>query len=198
MSSHHIVRDEQEPTLLILDPNLVHIRVDNLLEWSPTVIVNATDVEKLLLHGFKLDIVIGRNKDLESIRELLTHQEPVKYLTINQDDKTLDQVLNFMITGHYKAVNVISKFDAPLAMKIESFISKIDVVIYDSQLKWHYSKGHFKKWIAIGQSIVLGNQVDEIIFNGEQLETNNNKFTPTREGFIEISSKTRFWLGECI
>ncbi len=198
MSSHHIVRDEQEPALLIINPNLNNVPMDSLLEWTPTVIVDARDVEKLLLQGFKLDVVIGGNKDLELIRELLTHQEPLKYLTKNKEENTLERALHFLLANNYNAVNIIGKWDSAFTKKLNPFTSKIDLVIYDNNLKWHYSKEHFKKWLSIGQSIVLWDEVDEIIFNNYQVATENNKFMPTQEGFIEISNQTGFWLGERI
>ena len=46
MSSHHIVREKQEPALLVLGlDDFPDELLGQLLEWSPTVIVTADTVE---------------------------------------------------------------------------------------------------------------------------------------------------------
>ena len=59
MSSHHIVRDEQEPALIILSLKSVESAIlDELLEWSPTVILPDHLIEEAAVLGFKFDVVI--------------------------------------------------------------------------------------------------------------------------------------------
>ena len=56
MSSHHVVREKQEPALLVLgldgfDDELL----GQLLEWSPTVITTQQIAERLNAYGIKID-----------------------------------------------------------------------------------------------------------------------------------------------
>jgi thiamine pyrophosphokinase len=60
MSSHHIVRDDQEPALIIAngascDPELL----GQLLEWSPLVIVLDSAMERVMKLDIKVDVLLG-------------------------------------------------------------------------------------------------------------------------------------------
>lgn len=78
MSSHHIVRDKQEPGVLILNwekqtPELL----EQLCQWSPIIIVHETCVGHFLDLGLKLNVVITGDKTL--IGEL-EYQAPFDFI----------------------------------------------------------------------------------------------------------------------
>ncbi len=81
MSSHHIVRDDQEPALIIAngaacDPELL----GQLLEWSPLVVVLDSAIERVIELGIKVDVLLGdfdRGFDPEIYK---TSQFQVKYI----------------------------------------------------------------------------------------------------------------------
>ena len=60
MSSHHIVRDDQEPALIIANgaacqPELL----GQLLEWSPLVVVLDSAMERVMELDIKVDVLLG-------------------------------------------------------------------------------------------------------------------------------------------
>ncbi len=58
MSSHHVVRNEQEPALVILDLTDSHRAIlDQLLEWAPTIICTPESQAQLEHLGVKADII---------------------------------------------------------------------------------------------------------------------------------------------
>jgi thiamine pyrophosphokinase len=60
MSSHHIVRDEQEPALLIANGESCSDELlGQLLEWSPVVVVLDRAVWRVLDRGIKIDVLLG-------------------------------------------------------------------------------------------------------------------------------------------
>ena len=60
MSSHHIVRDDQEPALIIANGASCNIELlGQLLEWSPLVIVLDSAMERVLELGIKVDVLLG-------------------------------------------------------------------------------------------------------------------------------------------
>ena len=60
MSSHHIVRDDQEPALIIANGQSCSFELmGQLLEWSPVVMVLDGAIHRVLELGIKLDIVLG-------------------------------------------------------------------------------------------------------------------------------------------
>ncbi|GAC1303692.1 MAG: hypothetical protein NVSMB24_10070 [Mucilaginibacter sp.] len=69
MSSHHVVREKQEPALLVLSlDNFPDEMLGQLLEWSPTVICTQQTAEALVAYGIKIDWIVGphNNNDLQS------------------------------------------------------------------------------------------------------------------------------------
>ena len=60
MSSHHIVRDDQEPALIIANgASCSQELLGQLLEWSPLVIVLDSAIERVLEIGIKVDVLLG-------------------------------------------------------------------------------------------------------------------------------------------
>ncbi|MFQ3213065.1 MAG: hypothetical protein ACI9C9_000591, partial [Marivirga sp.] len=68
MSSHHVIRDEQEPPIIILTANFNMDLVNDLLGWSPLLIVVEEVYPFFEAIGIKVDIVIG-----------LVEEDSVKY-----------------------------------------------------------------------------------------------------------------------
>lgn len=73
MSSHHIVRDDQEPALIIANGLACNNELlGQLLEWSPLVIVLDAAIERVLELGIKVDVLLGdfdRNFDAQFYKE---------------------------------------------------------------------------------------------------------------------------------
>ena len=65
MSSHHFVREGQEPALLILDALAFDI-AGPLLEWAPLVVVAQSAVDEVMLWNIKMDVVLAEEKMCES------------------------------------------------------------------------------------------------------------------------------------
>ena len=57
MSSHHFVKEGQEPALFILD-NIPFQYAESLLEWVPLVMVADRALENVLHWGIKIDVVL--------------------------------------------------------------------------------------------------------------------------------------------
>ena len=77
MSSHHIVKENQEPALLILNTEAIPFeKLQELLEWSPTVIVTESSLEKAVGWGIKIDVVLAAAERIQSLTQTLQHQVP--------------------------------------------------------------------------------------------------------------------------
>ena len=89
MSSHHIVRDDQEPALIIANgAECSNELLGQLLEWSPLVIVLDSAIERVLDLGIKVDVLLGdfdRGFDAEHYRE---KQYPIEIVHTPDQDKT--------------------------------------------------------------------------------------------------------------
>ena len=89
MSSHHIVRDDQEPALIIANGAACSEELlGQLLEWSPLVIVLDSAIERVLELGIKVDVLLGdfdRGFDVNHYKE---SQYPIEIIHTPNQDKT--------------------------------------------------------------------------------------------------------------
>lgn len=152
MSSHHIVRDEQEPALLALNASwLGNETLASLLEWSPTIVVPANQVEVLTSLGFKPDVVVATSDERSASSESWDMFAP---LTVLERSKTKDvavAALQYLLAKKYTAVNIFaSPFDLPLAV-FDLFFASMDIVFYNETSRWLWIRnGQYSKWLPGG------------------------------------------------
>ena len=77
MSSHHFVKEQQEPAVFILDAEHIHLdRISGLLEWVPTILVSEKALDRVLSWGIKIDVIlasVGKAKILFNCQLLVYH-----------------------------------------------------------------------------------------------------------------------------
>jgi DNA polymerase IIIc chi subunit len=182
MSSHHIIREDQEPALLVMDvrgADFVHVQ--ELLEWSPTVIVSAQVLEEVLRWGIKIDIVIAQEENISSLATSLVDQSPVKLIPHNNKKDALSTALDFLISSKQKAVNIITN------LPLENFelFSSLDISVFQEGRRWSFIRsGHYEKWFPAGRTVCVfpSNGQDEI--------------KTSRDGVVVIDREKGFWVSE--
>src|SRR5437868_1073645 len=97
MSSHHFVKEGQEPALVIAEV-IARPSVELLLEWAPQVIVLERALEQVLTWGIKVDVVIASIANNEQVIEKLFDQMPVKILSHQPDEDPLDTVFYYLLS----------------------------------------------------------------------------------------------------
>jgi thiamine pyrophosphokinase len=110
MSSHHVVRDKQEPALIIANGEACSISLlHELLEWSPYVVVLDGAMHRVMELGIKVDVLLGdfdRNEIVEE--EIRMQQDSIEIVhTPNQDKTDLEKGIDFLIERGHKAVNIL-------------------------------------------------------------------------------------------
>ena len=108
MSSHHIVREKQEPALIIANgAECSEQLLGQLLEWSPTVVVLDGALDRVLSLGVKIDVILGDFDD-SNVEELRESQFPVKVVhTPDQNFTDLEKGILYLIDEGYPAANII-------------------------------------------------------------------------------------------
>lgn len=199
MSSHHFVKEQQEPALLILDvSNNSFETISPLLEWSPTVLVAESAINAALSWGIKIDVILASDEFRHSHLTLLEEQYPVKFMTIRRDD-FLEEGLHFLIASKHGAVNVAG-YDHKRVSELDSFIHLIDIVIIDGPIRYFpVKKGEFRKWYA-GVSIQLhgpeGTLVElKTVDNSQIIKITHATFVEV-QGQVSFHSPDLFWIGE--
>lgn len=163
MSSHHIVRDDQEPALIIANgaacsPELM----GQLLEWSPLVIVLDSAIERVLDLDIKVDVLLGdfdRGFDAEYYKE---KQYPLEIVyTPNQDKTDLEKAFDYLIERGIPAVNVLwatgRRADHTITniTNIVRYRNLLKIVILDDHSKIFLLPQRFEKWYTAGTPLSL-------------------------------------------
>lgn len=109
MSSHHIVRDDQEPALIIANGEACSTALmHELLEWSPFVIVLDSAMTRVMEMDLKVDVLLGdfdRNFDANYYK---TAQFPIEIVHTPDQNKTdLEKAFDYLIEKKIPAANVI-------------------------------------------------------------------------------------------
>ena len=192
MSSHHIVRDDQEPALIIANGEACSSELlGQLLEWSPLVIVLDSAIERVLELGIKVDVLLGdfdRNFDAHYYKE---NHYPIEIIHTPDQDKTdLEKAFDYLIEKGHKAANVVWATGKRADHTLNNFSdlalyrNKLKIVLFDDHSKVFLLPNSFKKWYpknSIISLIPLG-KVEGI--------TTENLFYPLQNDSLELGFRT--------
>ncbi|WP_163399739.1 thiamine diphosphokinase [Flavobacterium fluviatile] len=154
MSSHHIVRDDQEPALIIANGAACSSELlGQLLEWSPLVVVLDSAIERVVDLGIKVDVLLGdfdRGFDPEIYK---TSQYPIEIIHTPDQDKTdLEKAFDYLIDRKIPAVNVVwatgKRADHTITnlTNIVRYRDLLKIVILDDHSKIFLLPHKFEKW----------------------------------------------------
>ena len=163
MSSHHIVRDDQEPALIIANgQSCSQELLGQLLEWSPLVVVLDSAMERVMQLDLKVDVLLGdfdRNFDPEKYR---TSQFPIEIIHATDQNKTdLEKAFDYLIARNIPAVNVIwaTGFRADHTISnltsIAQYRDLLKIVMLDDHSKIFLLPRIFQKWYMANTIISL-------------------------------------------
>lgn len=163
MSSHHIVRDDQEPALIIANGAACSTELMNqLLEWSPLVIVLDSAIERVLELGIKIDVLLGDFDHGFSPEDYLEKQYPLEIVyTPNQDKNDLEKAFDYLIEKGHKAVNVIwatgKRADHTITnlTSLVNYRNQLKIVLLDDHSKVFLLPQHYEKWYTAHTPISL-------------------------------------------
>jgi thiamine pyrophosphokinase len=163
MSSHHIVRDDQEPALIIANglecsPELL----GQLLEWSPLIVVLDSAIERIMELNLKVDVLLGdfdRGFDPEYYRK---KQFPIEIVHTPDQNKTdLEKAFDYLIERKIPAVNVVwatgKRADHTITnlTNIVRYRDLLKIVILDDHSKVFLLPKKFEKWYTENSIISL-------------------------------------------
>lgn len=176
MSSHHIVREKQEPALIVdsisgFDTELL----GQLLEWSPTIIANKESAHDLSRQDIHIDLII-------SDEENGVQQEET---TAVYADRAAfkETALNYLIEKEYQAATIVTH-DRSLHL-LQRFASLINIVLINGGQKLFTIKSGFKKWKAANEKVYIFD--DETHFQVKGLKREEHLCYATLDnGFFEI------------
>jgi hypothetical protein len=202
MSSHHFVKEQQEPAVFILNVDEIHFdQISPLLEWVPTVLVAEKALDQVLSWGIKIDVILATESFQSENMHLLEEQYPVKFLR-SEPENSLDEGLNYLLASSHYASHLVG-FPHLQALELQEKTKLMDLTILDGDWKYYPVKdGNFKKWFAestIHIHAKEGLPVEILNENGQIiLPISYATFIEVPEGTTEIKAPSMFWIGEQI
>ena len=163
MSSHHIVRDDQEPALIIANGAACSEELlGQLLEWSPLVIVLDSAIERVKDLNIKVDVLLGDFDRGFDPHEFIKSQYPIEIVHTPDQDKTdLEKAFDYLIERKIPAVNVVwatgrrSDHTITNLTNIVRYREKLKIVILDDHSKVFLLPKKFEKWYTKNTPISL-------------------------------------------
>lgn len=200
MSSHHFVKEQQEPALIILDTEGIGFdAVAPLLEWVPTVLVAQKEVFTVISWGIKIDLILAEMDFQQQHYHLLEEQYPVKFLGVSNED-FLEAGIQYLIATKHSAVNIIG-FDHQKVFELEPKLGILDLVIWDGLTRYFPVKnGEFKKWFPACSVQLHAPEGTLIEMKSKEyshiIEIKYATIVDLEEGTTIFKSNRIFWIGE--
>ena len=218
MSSHHIIRDEQEPALIIANGEACSQELlGQLLEWPPLIVVLDSAIHRVLELGIKVDVLLGdfdRELDIYAIRSA---QYPIEIVhTPDQEKHDLEKAFEYLISRGFPAANVVwatgRRADHTMTniTNIVRFRDQLKIVMIDDYSKIYLLPYQFEKWYTKGTPISLipigevhgiqtsglkYNLFDEALTLGYRTGSSNEA---DQDGFVKVSyTKGDLLMMEC-
>lgn len=187
MSSHHIVREKQEPALLVLGlNNFTDDELGQLLEWSPTLIASLPVAEQLIVYGIKVDYIIAAQDD-EITQSDINVIDP-------GDQSTLETALIFLTANGYPAVNIVTdELELPV---YSNYATRINLVIFFDRKKIYAVNPGYRKWKPAAEPVILLSDATPIKTEG-LTQLNDGHYHTLTDGFFSLDFSAPFiFIGE--
>lgn len=154
MSSHHFVRDHQEPALIVANGEPCSADILNqLLEWNPYVLALDGALNGLNHLGIKVDGILGDLDSVTDLELLIQKQSPIEiHHTPDQNKTDLEKAFDLLLSKGYRAVHVVwatgKRLDHTLSniSTIIKYKDKLHCTVIDDYGKMYPIAPDFKKW----------------------------------------------------
>ena len=178
MSSHHIIREDQEPALLIDDLDAVSESLfGQLLEWSPTVLAGDDALSSLQARGVKVDVWFT-NHDNAPLPQDHTIIKPAGLAW-------METALDYLKQHGQRAVNILSKKPEVHALMYR-YAEVLNVVLLGNGQRIVVAKPGFSKWKPKGETIWLYGNVDRVALQGLTPVVETGVYTTLEDGFFSV------------
>lgn len=163
MSSHHVVRDNQEFALIIADGEACSLKLlQELLDWSPLVVVLDEAFYRVHELGIKINVWLGDFDSLENLEEIAKPQMPVEIVHTPDQDKTdFEKGIEYCINRGFQDIRVVwatgKRMDHTFAnvTNLVKYQNQVHLVLMDDYSLIFPLPYEFEKWYPAGKAISL-------------------------------------------
>jgi len=195
LSSHHFVKEGQEPAMFIVDALSLEL-AEPLLEWAPLVMATDAVLPTVLRWGIKVDVVLVQIDKMAEINIQLSDQGPVEIISYNDQNDLLSVAFTFLINKDQKAVNVMGETSDFLFTTINRFTKKIQVDVFAKGINWLcIYAGRYEKWFPAKSRLKIRIEEKQNI-QSTGLSHQQAYWEVEKDGMVTIQSDRSFWVGE--
>lgn len=160
MSSHHFVKEGQEPALLCLDPQaLSYEHLGALLAWVPVLMADIRCLDTLLDWQVKVDVLLCREEEREAVMPRLVEQAPVSILCYQRPEEALASSLLYLRAKQHDSLTVAVepwRLEAAWLQGVAMLAGEFPITVYSRLEKGFACSGNkLEKWLAAGTRIRL-------------------------------------------
>lgn len=186
MSSHHIIRENQEPALLLIDVEAISEELlGQLLEWSPIVMTTQDHVDFLLSRGIKVDVIFSTIEVPDNV------QEGTIVIESKGREQLYEEVLAYLESKNQFVVHILCD---RAFMEQDIFVNERFTVIAFSNNTRYIAAASFEKWLPKGQVLLIegGCTTNGLVKEGE------GEYSVIEDGFVRIvvTDGKKVWIGE--
>ncbi len=160
MSSHHFVRENQEPGLYIDEwfAGAEHL-LEELAQWAPKIIVHEQVLDDVLETGTKIDVVLFTDNKA-TIEEKTRFQFPIELV---EATNSLEANIRFIEQHYINRLHIIST-KTPEEITFET---EAKLTFFNARNSFFKIETGFEKWMAKGDSfeIIEAGLKEEILGN---------------------------------
>ncbi len=155
MSSHHVIRENQEGALLVLSKRLINLTIlESFLEWSPIIVANIECFNFLNKHGIKVDAVIGTDDEFQSQEEELNFQYPIRL--IQRNESAIDDGIKFLLSKESSLIYVWEDLQKPQIFELQKDYSTVSLsFVNENNVSHVISSCTYEKWFPGNASIQI-------------------------------------------
>lgn len=185
MSSHHIVRENQEPALFIANPDcLVDEYLNQLLEWSPTIITLAEHYESLKAREIKIDVVLD-NQGLES-HVLEEHISPIPY-----SDSYIGPLFSYLKEKNNFAVIILTDI-VEIAIYLP-YLGDFNINLINNKGKTLFVK-KYEKWLPKGFNLFIELEEGNLGEMQNLKPLGDRDYAVLGDGFVSIPQQESYFI----
>jgi hypothetical protein len=198
MSSHHFVKEFQEPSVFIYSAHAADFdRVGPLLEWSPFVVVSDLALGEVREWGIKIDAIVLQPMHLDLVKAIMGDPWNLEYLEATAPDQYLAAVSQRIASGSGDLHIVDTAEQLPPEYLIQT--NKGRHTLYHAHYRWVSPVGGlYHRWWPQGITLRLHYPVvADIHLEGEYIRREKGQIHFIKESFIRIhGSEGSFLVGE--
>lgn len=189
MSSHHFVKEKQEPALLILADEEINVPLlQSLLEWSPLVVADEKTLFLLNHDPIKIDVVLHSAMPNDDLELFIGNQDGIAIVDVQSDHTAMQAGLEYLKrVSMHTACNIIGAKVSDF-LNLQNHFKGLDLIFYDAEQRIFFVEKSFSKWKQQGSKLIIPDT--EISYSNLQGVAPN--YEVVADGLVTIKSSKRF------